>query len=137
MVEFAATSIIFFTLLFGVIEGGRLLFTYHQLTNAAREAARYAIAHGVAGESQVRSGSYQAMVDHAMDRTVLLDANSLEMTAEWPGDFAAGGKCPAQSNEAGCPVQVTVNYRYQPIVAMIFGPGTINLQTTSEMRIHY
>jgi Flp pilus assembly protein TadG len=45
MVEFAIVASIFFSLIFGVIEGGRLLFTYHQVNHAAREGARYAAAN--------------------------------------------------------------------------------------------
>lgn len=40
--EFAVVSGIFFMLIFGIIEFGRLLYTHNALTDAARRGARYA-----------------------------------------------------------------------------------------------
>jgi hypothetical protein len=43
--EFAVASLFFFTLLIGIIEFGRLLYTHSALTDAARRGARYASLH--------------------------------------------------------------------------------------------
>ena len=43
--EFAVASLFFFTLLIGIIEFGRLLYTHNALTDAARRGARYASLH--------------------------------------------------------------------------------------------
>jgi len=43
--EFAVASLFFFTLLIGIIEFGRLLYTHNALTDAARRGARYATLH--------------------------------------------------------------------------------------------
>ncbi len=43
--EFAIVSSIFFMLIFGIIEFGRLLYTHNALTDAARRGARYAALH--------------------------------------------------------------------------------------------
>jgi TadE-like protein len=45
MAEFAIISAIFFMLIFGIIEFGRLLYTHNALTDAARRGARYAALH--------------------------------------------------------------------------------------------
>ena len=42
VVEFAIASGVFFMLIFGIIEFGRLLYTHNALTDAARRGARYA-----------------------------------------------------------------------------------------------
>jgi Flp pilus assembly protein TadG len=42
MVEFAFVAVILFTLVFGIIDFGRAIFLYNNLTNAAREGARFA-----------------------------------------------------------------------------------------------
>jgi hypothetical protein len=42
MVEFALIAPILFVFLFGIIDFGRALFQYNNLTNAAREGARFA-----------------------------------------------------------------------------------------------
>jgi Flp pilus assembly protein TadG len=41
--EFAIVAGIFFMIIFGIIEFGRLLYTHNALTDAARRAARYAV----------------------------------------------------------------------------------------------
>ncbi len=46
LVEFALVVPIFFLMLIGVMEMGRLLWMNHELTNGTREAARYAMVHG-------------------------------------------------------------------------------------------
>jgi Flp pilus assembly protein TadG len=44
-VEFAAVSILLFMMLFGIFEYARFLFVYQLTTNAARDAARFAVVH--------------------------------------------------------------------------------------------
>jgi len=43
LVEFAIVALLFFTLIFGIIEIGFLLFNQQVVTNAGREGARYGI----------------------------------------------------------------------------------------------
>lgn len=43
--EFAVACLFFFTVLIGIIEFGRLLYTHNALTDAARRGARYAALH--------------------------------------------------------------------------------------------
>lgn len=45
MAEFAVVALLFFTILFGIIEFGRLLYTHNALTDATRKGARYASLH--------------------------------------------------------------------------------------------
>jgi Flp pilus assembly protein TadG len=51
IVEAALIMLLFFTLVFSVVELGRVLNVYHTITNAAREGARYSVAPfpGIAG----------------------------------------------------------------------------------------
>lgn len=64
MAEFTMIALVFFMLIIGIIEFGRLLYTHNALTDATRRGARYAVLHGdtkglcvqrvvVFGESQV------------------------------------------------------------------------------------
>ena len=46
MVEMALSMIILLTILFGLIEMCLALYTYHFVSDAAREGSRYAIVHG-------------------------------------------------------------------------------------------
>lgn len=45
MAEFAIISAIFFMIIFGIIEFGRLFYLHNALTDAARRGARYAALH--------------------------------------------------------------------------------------------
>ena len=45
MAEFAVVSGVFFMIVFGIIEFGRLLYTHNALTDASRRGARYAALH--------------------------------------------------------------------------------------------
>ena len=63
MVEFALVAVlVFFPLVFGLIELGRIVFAKTTVTAAAREGVRYAIVHGgasgaVADSTMVRGES--------------------------------------------------------------------------------
>lgn len=50
LVEFALIAPIFFFLVIGIIEGGRLLWTFHTLNNAAKEGSRYTMVRGTNSE---------------------------------------------------------------------------------------
>ena len=43
--EFAMVALLFFTIVFGIIEFGRLIYTHNALTDATRKGARYASLH--------------------------------------------------------------------------------------------
>ncbi len=43
--EFAVVALIFFMMIFGIIEFGRMLYTHNALADATRRGARYAVLH--------------------------------------------------------------------------------------------
>jgi Flp pilus assembly protein TadG len=45
LVEFSIAATVFLTVMFGVVEFGRALWTHNALTDAARRGARYAVVH--------------------------------------------------------------------------------------------
>ena len=45
VVEVAMAAMVFFVMIFGIIEFGRLMYTHNALTDAARRGARYAVLH--------------------------------------------------------------------------------------------
>jgi TadE-like protein len=45
MAEFAVIALVFFMIIFGIIEFGRLLYTHNALADATRRGARYAVVH--------------------------------------------------------------------------------------------
>src|SRR5260370_33066244 len=46
IVEGATTFLVFFVMVFGLIDFSRMVWAYHQIAFGAREATRYAIVHG-------------------------------------------------------------------------------------------
>lgn len=55
LVEFAIGGAVFLTVLFAVLEFGRLLWTHNELTNATRRGARYAALHSYSDATKVRN----------------------------------------------------------------------------------
>jgi Flp pilus assembly protein TadG len=53
LVEFALSSLLFFTLVFFLVDGGRVLFNYITLAEAADDGARYAIVNSQASASAI------------------------------------------------------------------------------------
>lgn len=51
--EFAIVALLFFTILFAIVEFGRLLYTHNALTDATRRGARYAAINKQADENKV------------------------------------------------------------------------------------
>lgn len=123
-----------FTAVFGVIEFGWLLFNYHEVTNAAREGARYASVHGTWSKGYTSPSdiaNYQidpATVKAAVLKTVNLQSpDALTVTVTDPdGDYAPNHR-----------VTVSVTYPYRPIIAFIIPTPTLNLSASSTMIIHY
>jgi Flp pilus assembly protein TadG len=53
--EFAMVALLFFTLIFGIIEFGRMLYTHNALADATRRGARYAVLHPAADIAAVKN----------------------------------------------------------------------------------
>ncbi|HEX6045118.1 MAG TPA: TadE/TadG family type IV pilus assembly protein [Pyrinomonadaceae bacterium] len=53
--EFAMVALLFFTLIFGIIEFGRMLYTHNALADATRRGARYAVLHPGTAELAVKN----------------------------------------------------------------------------------
>jgi Flp pilus assembly protein TadG len=51
IVEFALVGLVFFFIVFGIMEFSRALYTYNTLVQSTRAAARWAVVNGVSGNS--------------------------------------------------------------------------------------
>lgn len=121
LVEFALISPIFFLIIFGVFEGGRLVWTYHELNNGTREALRYAMVRGdnstLDGVPVTDGDIEQVMVDRTAGlRLANLDADIL----------TPAGRDTQQE------LRIQATYTYEPIIGMIFGSGDITLNSESQ-----
>lgn len=55
LVEFAIAATVFLTVMFGIIEFGRALWTHNALADAARRGARYAVTHSADDIAKVKN----------------------------------------------------------------------------------
>ena len=103
MVEFALVSIlVFFPLVFGIVEFGRVVMAKSAITAAAREGVRFAIVRGNLASTPADS---TAVADYVKSRTKIapIDVKTTWKLGKAPGDT----------------VFVQVSYTYVPIVKFI------------------
>ncbi len=136
LVEFALILPVLLLLIFGLIDGGRLIFTYNTLQNAARDAARVAIVNqSTAGTNTCDTTSATAYP------TGCAIQSGLDLAIA-PADVSVAYRNPADSAACsspmsiGCLAVVTVTGHFQPltpIIGQLMGPVT--LTSTSKLPI--
>jgi Flp pilus assembly protein TadG len=119
IVEFALVATVFFLLVFGVIELGRLVYVNHALANATREGARVALVSGSLALSPATEGDIEAVVQ---DKAVGVNEPQVAVTG-------LGGS-------PGEKVTVTATADFTFIVQMVFS-GDIQLSHSSEVIIQH
>jgi hypothetical protein len=121
MVEFALVAPLFFLLLFGIIEGGRLIFYLNILNNATRDGARYAIVHGSNAADGCPSGPMPGGVVNPCDPAADNVRDAVRTSAFGvvaPADFAVLDVDYSPANDRGDLVRVYVEYVYDPILPL-------------------
>jgi Flp pilus assembly protein TadG len=136
LVEFAMASIILFTLIFGVIAICLALYSYNVVSEAAREATRYAIVRGSACNSfsdcKVTSAQVQTYVKNIGFPGI--NPASLTAAATWPTTGVNCTPSVTPCNNPGNLVQVTVSYAF-PLVIPFVPSRTLTMSSTSAMVI--
>lgn len=148
MVEFALVCTFFLLLLFGIIDFGRALYTYHFLSNAARTASRWAAVNGGACASDGSCNGTAPMNNGPASQTDVqkyvqnltpggIDPSKITVTA--CGVTSGAGKCADSPpgctlNEPGCMVKVSVSYNFNFLVPLVRS-AAIPMSSTSEMVI--
>ncbi len=120
LVEFAFVVTLLLSFMFGILDFGRALYTYHFVSNAAREGTRYAIVRG----STSPSPASQTDVRNYLNNVPLgISASAMTVTATWTPD-----------NNPGSTVEVTVHYNFK--FMMPFLPNfTVVMKSSSQMVI--
>ena len=124
MVEFALVAPLLFLMLFGVLEGGWLLFHNHQVSNAAREGARFAVVNGSMSGTLADNDAVRNAIDQ---RVSLSNPGSLQVVLD-PDDPAM---------QPGSTLTVEVDYTHQTLVGFVFPNASLNLSSSSTMMVHY
>jgi Flp pilus assembly protein TadG len=138
IVEMALSMLILLAILFGLIVMCLALYTYHFVSDAAREGSRYAIVHGSACvnagvsctvttdqiQTYVQDLGFPGIVPSAMTVTTIYAA------------YPAGGTCTpsATCNNPGNLATVTVKYNF-PLSIPFVSSSVIAMSSTSSMVI--
>jgi Flp pilus assembly protein TadG len=128
-------------MMFGVVGFGTALYTYHFVSNTAREATRWASVRGSTCPLNLPSlpdgcpaadSDVNAYVQN-LSTGIGLDPTKVTTTTTWvapPNNLAA---CTAQANSPGCVVKVQVQYSFQFLFPLL--PSGFTMQSTSQMVI--
>jgi Flp pilus assembly protein TadG len=136
MVETALMLSVLLVMMFGIVGFGHALYTYHFVSNAAREATRWASVRGqtctgLSGGCPASASDVQTYVSNVSGMG--LDPAKITATTTWiapPNNLAV---CKTQSNNPGCVVEVEVQYSYQFLLPLL--PSGFKMQSTSQMVI--
>jgi len=144
ILEFAFALVMTFVLIFAIVDFARALYSYHFISEAAREATRFASVRGTAscGTSVTPCNVREAEIEDYVETITPqgIDPAGVNTTAFWP--VTGTPKCDGTPNP-GCPVQVTVKYKFSFIFPANFYnlppisymPGFIDMSSTSQMTV--
>ncbi len=124
MVEFALVLPLLLLLMLGIIEVGRLLFTYSLVYSSVREAARYGSASGDVGGFVAHYEDCTGIREAAKRVGSLAGVDDSSITIQYDHGPGAGGafstSCPpSQSVELGDRILIEITAYYQPVVPLV------------------
>ena len=123
LVEAGLTLAIFLSLVFGVCEFGRALWTYTLICHAAREGTRYAIVHG-SQSGMSTSTATTKIAAKVKEMAVGLDKSKINVTTTWLPD-----------NTPGNSVRVAVTCSFRFVTPYQLPGSTFTIKSTSQMMI--
>jgi Flp pilus assembly protein TadG len=157
LVEFAFIFLVMMAMMLGIIDFCRAAYVYHFVSNAAREATRYAAVRGSTCTGDGSCTDDGNCTNYATATCVPAYVNSiappgidtgskgcggsacLTTTPTWPVQAHGPTVCSTTANAPGCTVKVTVSYSFSFIFPIVYKPfsstGTLTLSSSSEMII--
>lgn len=109
-VEFALVAIVFFMLLIGIVEMGRVLFTWNAAAEAARYGARVAVVCGI-DSAAILGRMKKIMPGLTADNVLVCYSNNFEGAVD-------GEACASSCGISDCK-QVSVSIRNVPVTTLI------------------
>lgn len=139
--EFALSATILISVVFGIYETSSAFYSYAYVSDAARQATRYAIVRGSActGFSECTGtpvGATSTQVEAYVKSLAYpgIASNNLTVTTTWPSTGSACTPIASPCNNPGNLVKVVVDYKF-PLSIPFVPLTTINMSSTSEMVI--
>ena len=128
-VEFAAVSILLFTIIIGIIVFGALLSQRLALSNAARQAARFGV---------VEHHECAAIIAEARENARSLDMNGddVEVDVSRSG-FVCGSGEPCAGSDPADSVRVELTYDSQLLIPLPGLPNSVELHGVGEFRCEF
>jgi Flp pilus assembly protein TadG len=149
MVEFAISASALMLIMFGILEFGRVMYTYHTVSNAARLASRWAMVRGancsLLDHCNATSADVQSfvianvpMVDSSSTTAAGCSQAGLCASATWSTSTDPSVDCtatdPSGNNVPGHLVCVTVTYPFNFAIPFVSNTP-LTLSSTSKMVI--
>ena len=141
LVEFALVLPLVLTGIFGVIDFGRALYTYHFVSNAAREATRWASVRGATCNPTVYTSACPAAPEDVTDFVASItpagidkSPSKLVVDTHWLVPPGKTNPCTGSRKNPGCAVQVHVTYNFKFVLPFL-PRATYPMKSTSEMII--
>jgi len=133
LVEQALVLTFLLTVMFGIIDCGRALYTYHFVSNAAREATRWA---SVRSETSLLGTADNSAVKAFVSNVsgMGLDPSLISTSTNFLAPPHGSPRCPPGTNLTGCVVEVQVNYDYKFFFPFLPN-GTVTMTSKSELVI--
>ena len=144
LVEYAFVVLIFMSMVLGIMDFGRALYSYHFVSHAAREATRWAAVNGSTcsgdsscdGAGTMNSGPATPtdIQNYVANMTPAgIDSTKITTTATWlRGNGPAVCNTAGNKNAPGCTVEVKVSYRFNFLFPVVHS-SAITLSSSSEM----
>lgn len=143
MVEMAMSIVLLVTFMFGIMEISLAVYTYHFLSEAAREGTRFAIVRGSSlGSACTAPGPPTCIARSADIQTYVktlnfpaINPSNMTVTPVWSA-YPAGVTCTPSStcNNPGNLITITVKYNF-PLSIPFVPASTIAMSSTSAMVI--
>lgn len=120
LVEFALVAPLFFILIFGVLDLGRVLFTQMTLQHALREAGRYAVTGNHITQGGTNLSRVASIRQMAQKAAAGVDVSSITVSSVSGGNGSAGGP------QDTVTVSLTTNLRLiTPMIGRYFGTNGV------------
>jgi len=117
LVEFALSSILFFTVVFGIVQFGLAVWQYNTVSNLAQEGARWASVRGSSSSMPATAAELQAFVEsRSTGFPVTVTATPANPSAAPPGGLIS--------------VQVTSSFN---MATPLIPAASMNLSSTAQM----
>jgi Flp pilus assembly protein TadG len=141
MAEFALIVPVLLTMIFGIVDLGRVIWANDMVSNAAREGARYASVHGDseltvdASKDDIRAHTVDQLIAAGNDPVVEVCYSTVAIAASTTG-CTGNTDGPGAVNERGALVTVRVTTTVPILTGSLLGLGDFTITGTSTVLIN-